>query len=616
MWQNAAEGVQGRNIAQEALSDQEFNTIPASELGRHHDSMQTLTAEESDEHISGKDFDNLERSVKQQALSEQDDDSLRFRTPSLHNWLTSFKSSRSPDPEHAQDDMKSRHKRQSTIGIPSVQRMHFVPAGSKGAAKDVEKAKPGPPAAVGFWHDGLAQTRKEVLLRYSRTLFVLCVAIMAILSIYWGTLFDVKANLHHANVAVVSFEGQPPYESYASLVGPFVRSALEAEMASRRDHLGFQFIEPSKFDNDPMKVRLAVYNEDCWAAIIINSNATALLMQAVENGNASYDPRGAGSMIYNQARDIESYNFYIIPVLDRMALQITTTFAAYWAHRVLSNTSLSAPTYSRSPQAVAPGISFTMINLRPFDPPGAIPTITIGLIYLIIIAFFSFTFFIPTHMKFIVPNSASPHPPLKFPQLIIYRWCATITAYFFLSLSYSLVSLAFQIPFSHTPPPSPSHLNDGDGHWTPTEPVLNANYLGHATFLVYWLLNWIGMAALGITCENMAMLLSALSPLPYSALFLIWWVITNVSTGFYAIELASDFYRWGFAWPLRHIVEGSKTLVLGTKSRLGVNFGVLIAWVVVGTCLFPVACCVMRWKHLKDTKRAAEMTKKAELDRR
>jgi len=478
---------------------------------------------------------------------------------------------------------------------------------------DEEKARPEPPVAVGFWHAALAHTRKDVFLNYLQTLFILCLAVMGVLSIYWGVLYDVKEYLPNATVAVVSFEGTPgPYESYTPLVGPFVRAACQREMDSRPDHLGFVFIDPSEFDNDPIKVRLAVFEEEYWAAVIINANATALLQEAVATGNASYDPTGVATMVYNQARDIESYNFYIVPVLGRLALTVQATFGRQWAASVFNDPNLDIATYSRAPQAVSPGISFTLLNLRPFDPPSAIPTITIGLIYLIIIAFFSFTFFIPTHMKFILPNPLSPHPPLKFYQLIIYRWLATITAYFFLSLSYSLVSLAFEIPFSNTPPPVPSPLNDGHGHWTPTEPIINANYLGKSTFPVYWMLNFIGMAALGLTCENMAMFLSALSPLPYSALFLIWWVITNVSTGFYAIELASDFYKWGYAWPLRHIVEGSKTLVFGTKSKLGVNFAVLIAWVVVGTLLFPVACWVMRWKNVKDRRTAAEAARKLE----
>lgn len=46
----------------------------------------------------------------------------------------------------------------------------------------------------------------------------------------------------------------------------------------------------------------------------------------------------------------------------------------------------------------------------------------------------------------------------------------------------------------------------------------------------------------------MAMLLGT----PWTALWLIFWVISNVATGFYPIPLAPDFYRWGYAWPIHN----------------------------------------------------------------
>ena len=51
-----------------------------------------------------------------------------------------------------------------------------------------------------------------------------------------------------------------------------------------------------------------------WAAVIINNNATALLEDAVRTGNADYEPLGACQIIYNQARDQDTYGNYIVPV--------------------------------------------------------------------------------------------------------------------------------------------------------------------------------------------------------------------------------------------------------------------------------------------------------------
>lgn len=150
-------------------------------------------------------------------------------------------------------------------------------------------------------------------------------------------------------------------------------------------------------------------------------------------------------MVYNQARETESYNFYIFPVLDRISYGITSEFAAAWAdpsaHSQLCRGQCLFP-ISASDQ---PWYFIYITEYAPFDPPTAIPTITVGLIYLVIIAYFSFTFFIPTHMKHILPNPAAPYLPLKFIQLNVYHWCSTIAAYFFLALSYSLDGLAFRI---------------------------------------------------------------------------------------------------------------------------------------------------------------------------
>lgn len=103
-----------------------------------------------------------------------------------------------------------------------------------------------------------------------------------------------------------------------------------------------------------------------------------------------------------------------------------------------------------------------------------------------------------------------------------------------------MLSLAFQIPFNNSPA---SH----------TEVANNANAFGKGTFPVYWMLNWVGMTALGLACENVAMVVGQ----PWTGLWLIFWVITNVSTSFYEIALEPHFYYWGYAWPLHNSKSGS-----------------------------------------------------------
>jgi Protein of unknown function (DUF3533) len=83
-------------------------------------------------------------------------------------------------------------------------------------------------------------------------------------------------------------------------------------------HLGFVTRSLSEYNNDPMSVRQDVYDEQVWAAIIVNRNATSLLQAAVELGNTTYDPVGAAQIIYIQARDETTYANYIIPMLTQL----------------------------------------------------------------------------------------------------------------------------------------------------------------------------------------------------------------------------------------------------------------------------------------------------------
>lgn len=345
-----------------------------------------------------------------------------------------------------------------------------------------------------------------------------------------------------------------------------------------------------------MAVRQSVYDEKAYAAIIANANATTLLRQAVLQGNASYDPSGAAQVITISARDQTTYPTYISPLLFQFQIEVLAAFGQQWVGELANNSSLDL---SRVPQAVNPGIGFTNIDLRPFTPPVATPAVTIGLIYLIVISFFSFPFLMPIHSKYITHRY-----PLRFSHMIIWRIVSTMLAYFFLSLCYSIVSLAYLIPFSNRRAPD-------------TESASNPNAYGKGSFVVFWMLNWMGMSALGLPSENMGMILGP----PWNALWLIFWIITNVSTGFYSLDLAPGFFAWGYAWPLHRskylshirlpylllvifiardlVVEGSRTILFDTHSRIGLDFGILFAWIGVSIALFPFAAIYMRWKTKK-----------------
>ncbi|KAI0182075.1 MNNG and nitrosoguanidine resistance protein [Hypoxylon sp. FL1284] len=481
-------------------------------------------------------------------------------------------------PGHADS---TRGSEQTVLDRPQEEDMEREYAGE-------ERRYEEPHRSVGFWDPRLRRTRGEVARAWARTLLLLSVFIIGVLSLYWGVLFRVDQNMRALTVYIVDFDGQvAPYDGVAEpLVGPLVTGAARQMFESTEEPtVGFTVMPPSSFAFDPIAVRQAVYDWHAWAAVIVNPNATALLQQAVATGNASYDPTGAVQFVIQSARQESTYYNYIIPQLDILSRRFAARFGPMWSSRVVANASIPRDTLARAASAVNPGVTPFQIDLRPFNPASATPSVTIGLIYLIIVAFFSFAFFLPIHMKFITPGS---HPPLRFWQLIIWRIAATMTTYLFVSLIYSFVSLAFQIPFWKGPAPT-------------TEPAFNPSAYGRGSFPVYWMVNFVGMNALGFACENVAMVIGQ----PWTAAWLIFWVITNVSTSFYSIDLAPGFFRWGYAWPLHQVVEASRQILFDLHSRIGLNFGILFAWCAVNLCLFPLCCYFMRWKQERAA-RAAE----------
>ena len=192
----------------------------------------------------------------------------------------------------------------------------------------------------------------------------------------------------------MDFDGLSPYDTSGSpLFGPMITKQLNTQnmlaeptnqhkLTDPPPHLGYQIRPPSMFNNDPMQVRQAVYNQDAWAAIIINANATALLREAVAIGNTSYDPLGAAQIVYVQARDESTTNNYIVPILDSLQVQFTSMFGKMWTQMVLQNASDPAvlANIQKVPQALSPAIGFSVFNLRPFTPATATPAVTVGLI--------------------------------------------------------------------------------------------------------------------------------------------------------------------------------------------------------------------------------------------
>ncbi|KAJ7154124.1 hypothetical protein C8R46DRAFT_1179015 [Mycena filopes] len=373
----------------------------------------------------------------------------------------------------------------------------------------------------------------------------LAVAIFAFFSIYWGSVWSTP---HHTLPGwIVDFDG--------GAVGRSVSSALSG-IHPGANGIVWEVVSASDFPEGVSQLQEAILHEKTWYAVAINAGASANLSAAVSAVDEVYNSSTAITFIGSEARNENVYRIHsriAAAQLDALTYQFGLQFA-----KNMSSLPNIASIISTAPQLISRPIYYTVDNLRPFDVPVASAVTFVGLIYLLILSFF------------IVMISAGGREAagldsrLTLGSLIRVRISTSFVAYFFISLFYTLLSRAFQLPFSR--------------------------HFGSAGFVIFWMLNWVGMLACGLALEAMMTLLTV----RFAPFFLIIWIISNVSVSVFPLQILPHVYRYGYVFPFYNISRAVRAIVFGTKNDVGMNFGVLLIWVAISCCTLPLFQWFMR----------------------
>ncbi|KAH9485395.1 Nitrosoguanidine resistance protein SNG1 [Psilocybe cubensis] len=391
-----------------------------------------------------------------------------------------------------------------------------------------------------FWDQGpeIAKARKIYInILFQRTCLIVG-AIFGIFSIYWGALWQLPARSLRG--WVVDFDGDQ--------VGQFVTLALSTNTAFSHI-IDWRIYPASDFPNGPDDVIAAVLDEKCWVAITINPGATKSLNDTLHGGGPETPTSNAISAYALEARNENAFRTLLRPTVTTLLDEITHGFAVkIMGDIVQNNTSIAAV----SPNILTRPIYFTVQNLRPFDVPVATAVTFIGLIYLLILSF------IVVNSGILARGVSGMERKLTTASLIRIRIASPILIYFVLSLAYTVLTRAFKLPF--------------DRHF------------GRAGFVLFWMLSWFGMTAAGLALESMMTLLT----IKYIQVFLILWIIGNVSVCLWPIDALPVLYNYGHAAPFYQISRGVRSIVFGTKNELGMNFGILAVWIGISCISLPV----------------------------
>ncbi|KAK1226199.1 hypothetical protein PQX77_010781 [Marasmius sp. AFHP31] len=377
------------------------------------------------------------------------------------------------------------------------------------------------------------------------------VAVFALFSIYWGALWKTPA--HSLKGWVVDFD--------QSTVGNAVSQAVIASSATTK--ISWTTKAASDFPGGRDEVANSVLNEKVWVAVVINAAATDTLNSALSSANANYNGSSAVTVYGDEARSENAFRSIIRPPIQGVLEAASQQFAAQFARQAASSSNLQN-VLSNAPQVITRPIGYTIDNLRPFDVPVATAITFVGLIYLLILSFFIVMIGVSAREV----SGLEKH--LTTGSLIRVRLCSTAVAYFFLSLFYSLLSKAFQVDFSRK--------------------------FGDVGFVIFWMVNYVGMLSVGLALEAMITILTA----RFMPFFMITWIITNVSVCFQPIEVLPRIYHYGYAFPFYNISKAVRTIIFSTKNHVGLNFGILFAWVFVSCITLPLFQWFMRRKHISE----------------
>lgn len=406
--------------------------------------------------------------------------------------------------------------------------------------------------SLSFFNPHFKNERVVLVKQYMGIYLFMIACILGIFSIYWGSAYQRFSRLPNLKMLVViedeAINGVEPY------IGNTLRSIIESPTAQKLG--GWDIVDLEEFNksaqeyNNTVKEEITrqIHHQLYWTSIYVPKNASYTYKQYIEGNENSINATDLIYSIYETGRDFMNMNSYVTPQVQKIEKM--------WLSSQEGLTQLFNESESftiNQVRKLTEAVTFVYEDKIPYTDPVLSAPSQVGLIYIIIITFF-------TVNSFADINQRVSQMGLKFRSYILFRICSSYMSYFFLSLGYSLVTLAFQVDF------------------TPA--------FGRSGFLVYWMCSYITMIAVGLMNEVAFMVLLMYFP-PFVGFWLLFWVLINISSTFAPIALCPEFYRFGYAMPVHNSFELTKVIFFNTyKGQMGRNIGILFAWIVFDTIAF------------------------------
>ncbi|CCF57622.1 hypothetical protein KAFR_0C06263 [Kazachstania africana CBS 2517] len=438
-----------------------------------------------------------------------------------------------------------------------------------------------------FFSPKLREERKMVLRRFLLVNFSLICFILIAFSLFWGNTYNASHFYYKVNILAVL---QDDIVDINSSVIPFISvlpSLVEEQEATWHVYNTSQF--EKKFnvhgtEEINAEVLKLIYDELYFMSLNVQPNVTQILYNSLaqENSSLVFNSTELFEVSYESSRDLISLKPWMYPIMTAFETSVASYYTQEYLPQFLRNISSEVPIETINPLKLsyATSLSFNANDYRPFTDRLLMCTTIIGAIYTLILTVFQYLIYGPIH--------AQMAQVLKPKYITVYRCCITWGTCFLLSLFISTVSAIYQVDF------------------TPT--------FGKGGFVIFWMSTWLFMLSVAGANENVISMIFLYDP-PFLGFWVLGFVILNLGPSFFSMALDSNFYRYGYAMPLHNIIDIYRVIFFDvSKSKMGRNYGVLVAWVALNTALAEV---VLRWVSrtvAKREKAAAEATQNASSD--
>lgn len=429
---------------------------------------------------------------------------------------------------------------------------------------------------VSFFNTSLLSHRKKLVRSFLTIYVMMAISILGIFSIYWGSYYQRSSRLPNLKMLVVIEDVEVPGQA-PPVIGDTIREIVQSPKAKSIGGWDIQnstvFKQEAEANGNTVEeeVTMRIHHQLYWASIYVRESASENYRQYIEENNSDVNITTLIDSIYETGRDFLNMRSYVMPQIE--AIEKMWLSKQSQVTKVLTSDSYSMDQVQKLNQP----LTFNYVDKIPFQDPVLVAPSQVGLIYIIIITFFQVNMFGDIHQQV-------GKLKLKHTHYVLYRLLSSYVSYFVLSLFYSLVTLAFQVDLTKA--------------------------FGKSGFLVYWMLSYITMIAVGIINEFMALVLFLVFP-PLIGFWLLFWVLVNISPTFAPIALVPKFYRFGYAMPIHNSYELTKVIFFDTyKGQMGRNIGILFAWIVIGS----VAFCVLLKPFLRIAMQRGMKAKQAEAE--